>query len=192
RGKTEIDNPFGRYDDALFTSFESQNYDEFSASSVSAYANARLNEVWTSRVELGHSEDKQENFDKLFPGSSVNNTYRDSISWLNTLQLNDSQSLRLGAEYLNDKVRSSNALTEPSRKNMALFAQHSFQAQYFSTELGMRHDKNEQFGSENTFNAALTVPVNADNQLILSYAEGFRVPTFADLYWPDEGWYKGN
>jgi vitamin B12 transporter len=192
RGKTETDNPFGRYDDSLFTTVEGQTYDEFAVSNVSAYLNARISDAWTSRVEVGHSEDKQENFDKLFAGSTVNNTYRDSISWLNTLRLSDSQSLRLGAEYLNDKVRSSNDLAEPSRKNMALFAQHSFQGQYFSTELGLRHDKNEQFGSENTFNAALTVPVNADNQLILSYAEGFRVPTFADLYWPDEGWYKGN
>ncbi|TXH92465.1 MAG: TonB-dependent receptor [Pseudomonas sp.] len=192
RGSTEFDNPFGRWDNTTFTTNPAKPYDHYSVSSSSAYADARINELWSTRVELGHSEDRQENFDKLFPGSTVNNTYRDTVTWLNTLQLGNGHSLRAGAEYLNDKVRSSNDFAQNDRDNKALFAQHSFQGERFSTELGMRHDNNEQFGSENTFNAALSVPVNADNQLILSYAEGFRVPTFADLYWPLDWGYQGN
>ncbi|KRW57830.1 TonB-dependent receptor domain-containing protein [Pseudomonas sp. TTU2014-080ASC] len=192
RGKTEFDNPFGRWDNTTFTSNPSKPYDEYSVSSSSAYLDARINDLWSSRIELGHSEDKQENFDKLYAGSTVNNTYRDTVSWLNTLSLGNGHSLRAGAEYLNDKVRSSNNFAQNDRDNQALFAQHSFEGEHFSTELGMRHDDNEQFGSENTFNGALTLPVNADNQLILSYAEGFRVPTFADLYWPYDSGYQGN
>src|SRR5690606_39672799 len=34
--------------------------------------------------------------------------------------------------------------------------------------------------------------LNPANQLILSYSEGFRVPTFADLYWPLFDGYQGN
>lgn len=192
RGKSETDNPYGRWDNNLFTAFPSQPYDQFSLSSTSAYVDAQVMEAWNSRVELGHTEDKQENFDKLFPGSTRNNTFRDSINWLNTFDLEQGHSLRAGAEYLNDKVRSSNAFTEPSRKNYGLFAQHTFQGEQFSTELGVRHDKNEQYGSENTWNGALTLPMDAANDLILSYAEGFRVPTFADLYWTNDGQYKGN
>lgn len=192
RGSTEFDNPFGRWDNTTFTSNPAKPYDHYRVSSSSAYVDARINDLWSTRVELGHSEDRQENFDKLFPGSTVNNTYRDTVTWLNTLQLGSGHSLRAGAEYLNDKVRSSNDFAQNDRDNQALFAQHSFQGEQFSTELGMRHDDNEQFGSENTFNAALSVPVNADNQLTLSYAEGFRVPTFADLYWPLDFGYQGN
>jgi vitamin B12 transporter len=187
RGKTEFDNPFGRWDNTTFTSNPSKPYDEYSVSSSSAYLDARINDLWSSRIELGHSEDKQENFDKLYAGSTVNN-----VSWLNTLTLGNGHSLRAGAEYLNDKVRSSNDFAQNDRDNQALFVQHSFEGEHFSTELGMRHDDNEQFGSENTFNGALTLPVNDDNQLILSYAEGFRVPTFADLYWPYDSGYQGN
>jgi vitamin B12 transporter len=192
RGKTEFDNPFGRWDNTTFTSNPSKPYDHYSVSSTSAYLDARINDLWISRVELGHSEDKQENFDKLYAGSTVNNTYRDTVTWLNTLALGNGHSLRAGVEYLNDKVRSSNDFAQNDRDNQALFAQHSFQGENFSTELGMRHDDNEQFGSENTFNGALTLPVNDSNQLILSYAEGFRVPTFADLYWPYDSGYQGN
>src|SRR5690606_29325506 len=109
RGKTEIDNPF----------VPAEPYDEFTISSTAVYLDAQLANAWSSRLELGHSEDKQENFDKLFPGSSVNNTYRDSASWLNTLHLNDAHSLLVGLDYLNDKVGSSNEYDQTSRWNQA-------------------------------------------------------------------------
>lgn len=195
RGKTEIDNPFGRWDATAGpwgTAVPAKPYDEYSVSTSTVWLDGRINDIWRSRVELGHSEDKQENFDKLFPASTVNNTYRDSLNWLNTLALGNGHSLRLGADYLKDKVRSSNDFAVDNRDNKAVFIQHSFQGERFGTELGMRHDDNEQFGNENTFNGALSYQLDPNNQLILSYSEGFRVPTFADLYWPFDGFYEGN
>ncbi len=193
RGKTEIDNPFGHEDPpGSWVYNPAKPYDEYSLSTSTVWLDGRVNDIWRSRIELGHSEDKQENFDKLFPGSTVNNTYRDSANWLNTLTLGNGHSLRLGLDYLNDKVRSSSDFGVSSRDNKAAFVQHSFQGDRFGTELGMRHDDNEQFGNENTFNGALSYQLDGDNQLILSYSEGFRVPTFADLYWPFDGFYRGN
>lgn len=183
RGKNEIDS----------TMSVAKPYDEYSVSTTSLWLNSRINDIWRSRIELGHSEDKQENFDKLLSGSTVNNSYRDSVNWLNSLSLGNGHSLRLGADYLKDKVRSSNDFSVDSRDNKAAFIQHSFQGERFGTELGMRHDDNEQFGNENTFNGALSYFLSPGNQLILSYSEGFRVPTFADLYWPLDPWgYQGN
>lgn len=195
RGKVEIDNPFGRWDATIppfGAALPAAPYDEYSLSTSTVWLDGRITDIWNSRIELGHSEDKQENFDKLFPGSTVNNTYRDSVNWLNTLQLGGGHSLRLGLDYLNDKVRSSNDFAVSNRDNKAAFIQHTFQGERFGTELGMRHDDNQQFGTENTFNGALSYHLNADNQLILSYSEGFRVPTFADLYWPWDAGYQGN
>lgn len=192
RGKTEIDNPFGRWDSTNFQTYPAAPYDEYSISTSTVWLDSRINDIWRSRIELGHSEDKQQNFDKLFPGSTVTNSYRDSANWLNTLTLGHGHSLRLGADYLKDKVRSSNDFGVDNRDNKAVFVQHSFQGERFGTELGMRHDDNEQFGNENTFNGALSYSLNPDNQLILSYSEGFRVPTFADLYWPLDAGYQGN
>lgn len=192
RGKTEIDNPFGAWDSTASDYVGAKPYDEFSLSTSTLWLEGQFNELWNSRIELGHSEDKQENLDKLFPGSSVNNSYRDSVNWLNTLSLGGGHSVLLGLDYLNDKVRSSNDFSVRNRDNKAGFAQYGFQGELLGAELGMRHDDNQQFGSENTFNGALSYQFNEDNQLILSYAEGFRVPTFADLYWPFDGWYQGN
>lgn len=183
RGKTEFDNPFGP---------ASKPYDEFSLSTTTFWLDSHLHEIWNSRVELGHSEDKLENLNKLSPNRTVTNSYRDSVNWLNTLDLGSGHGLLLGLDYLNDKVRSTNAFTVKSRYNKAGFVQYSYKDEQVGAELGMRHDDNQQFGSKNIFNGALSYQLNADNQLILSYAEGFRVPTFADLYWPLSGGYQGN
>ncbi|SEM95871.1 vitamin B12 transporter [Pseudomonas sp. ok272] len=188
RGKSEFDNGFGRSVEVTpgnYISVGQQPYDDFAVSSFSSYVDARLNDAWKSRIELGHSENRQKTLDKLSDERSVFNTYRDSVNWQNDVTLNDQNSLILGGDWYEDQVNSTTAFDEDSRWNRAAFIQHRFEAQHFSTELGLRHDDNQQFGSQNTWSGTLTVPVNVDNDLLLTYSEGFRAPTFNDLYYPD-------
>ncbi len=187
RGKTEYDNPFGRFDMNTFTSFAAQPYDEYAVSSTSVFAELQANEQLTSRLELGHSEDKGSSYDKLFAGRDDFDTYRDSAAWLNTFSLNTQHTVLAGVDYTKDKLHSTEDYEKDSRWNQAVFIQHSYKGEVFGTELGLRHDKNQQFGSENTWNAALSLPVGQSNEFVLSYAEGFRAPTFNDLYYPMYG-----
>ncbi len=187
RGKTEYDNPFGRFDMNTFTSFAAQPYDEYAVSSTSVFAELQANEQLTSRLELGHSEDKGSSYDKLFSGRDDFDTYRDSAAWLNTFAINTQHTVLAGVDYTKDKLHSTENFEKDSRWNQAVFIQHSYKGEVFGTELGLRHDKNQQFGSENTWNAALSLPVGQSNEFVLSYAEGFRAPTFNDLYYPMYG-----
>lgn len=187
RGKTEYDNPFGRFDMNTFTSFAAQPYDEYAVSSTSVFAELQANEQLTSRLELGHSEDKASSYDKLFAGRDDFDTYRDSAAWLNTFAINTQHTVLAGVDYTKDKLHSTENFEKDSRWNQAVFIQHSYKGEVFGTELGLRHDKNQQFGSENTWNAALSLPVGQSNEFVLSYAEGFRAPTFNDLYYPMYG-----
>ncbi len=157
--------------------------DEFELSSASTFVEAQLNPLWTSRFELGHTEDRRTTEDPY--GGSTFNTYRDQANWINTLELNSAQTLVLGADWYQDRLNSSNEFNRNSRINRAAFAQHRFTGEQFSTELGVRHDRNQQFGSENTWNAAGTWHLDGQNDLILSYSQAFRAPTFNDLYYPD-------
>ena len=192
RGKVEYDNPFGRMDEA-YNKFPAQQYDKYAVSSTALFAELQATEQWTSRLELGHSEDKGSSYDKLFAGRDDFNTYRDSASWLNTVAVNEQHTLLTGVDYHKDKLRSSNAYNEDSRWNKAVFIQHSYKGDLFGTELGLRHDKNQQFGSENTWNAAISVPAGQANEFVVSYAEGFRTPTFNNLYWTlDSTGFQGN
>lgn len=185
RGKSEYDNSFGRYDFATGQSVGQKPYTDYTVSSASAYIDAQLNEAWQTRVELGHSENRDTKRDKLSPDFSVFNTYRDSINWQNDLTLDQQNSLILGGDWYEDRFHGSTTFSENSRWNRAAFIQHRFKGEWFSTELGLRHDDNQQFGAQNSWSGTLTLPVNSDNDVLLSYSEGFRAPTFNDLYYPD-------
>ncbi|MGU3346318.1 TonB-dependent receptor domain-containing protein [Pseudomonas monsensis] len=185
RGKSEFDNPFGRFDTSTFASVQQQPYSDFNVSSVSSYVDARVNDAWKTRVEFGHTENREKTLDKLSDERTVFNTYRDSVNWQNDLTLDARNSLILGGDWYEDRINSSTAFDENSRWNRAAFIQHRYQADSFSTELGLRHDDNQQFGGQNTWSGTFTLPLNPDNDLLLSYSEGFRAPTFNDLYYPD-------
>ena len=185
RGKSEYDNSFGRYDMASGQSVGQKPYTDYAVSSASGYVDAKLSESWQSRWELGHSENRDTKRDTLSDDFSVFNTYRDSANWQNDLRLNDQNSLILGADWYEDRFHGSTPFTEDSRWNRAAFVQHRFHSEWFSTELGLRRDQNQQFGGQNSWSGTLSVPINPDNDLLLSYSEGFRAPTFNDLYYPD-------
>lgn len=180
RGENEFDDLFST----------SRPTTDFQLSTLAGFVDAELSSVWRSRLEVGHSEDKRDTGndapqapDYLFYSYS---TYRDSASWVNTLQVDPAHQLLLGADWHEDRLNSSSEFAQDSRWNQAAFIQHRYTGSAFSTELGLRHDKNEQYGSENTLNAAITVPLDNRNDVILSYSEGFRAPTFNELYDP---WY---
>ncbi len=175
RGKNE-------YDDAY--EFEPGTpQDEFRVSSYSGYLDGRLTDIWNSRLELGRSFDRNRAV-----GSNYNDglleTTRHSAAWINRVQLSERQQLGLGSDWYEDRLDATTTYQEDSRDNLAFFAQHSFQGEHFGTELGLRHDDNQQFGSHHSWNAAFSLPVGQSQRWILSYGEGFRAPTFTDLYAP--------
>ena len=192
RGKSEYDNSFGRYAATTGQTVGQKPYTDYAVSSASGYVDASLSERWQSRLELGHSENRDTKRDTLSDDFSVFNTYRDSINWQNDLTLNEQNSLILGGDWYEDRLHGSTTFTENSRWNRAAFVQHRFHGEGFSTELGLRRDQNQQFGGQNSWSGTLTLPINSDNDLLLSYSEGFRAPTFNDLYYPDEYGFKNS
>ena len=184
RGRSEYDNPFGRFDPVSFESFGQKPYTDFTVSSLGTYIDAQLSDLWHSRVEIGHSENRDRKRDRLSDDGSVFNTYRDQITWQNDLALDARNNLSLGADWYQDRVHGSTDFAEDSRYNRAAFLQHRYSGESFSTELGVRRDQNQQFGGQTTWSASLTLPLNTDNDVLLSYSEGVRAPTFNDLYYP--------
>ncbi len=185
RGRSEYDNPFGRFDPVTFESFGQKPYTDFSVSSLGSYFDAQLNDTWHSRLELAHSENRDDKRDKLSDERSVFNTYRDQVTWQNDLALAEQHNVLVGGDWYEDRVHASTDFTEDSRWNRAAFIQHRYSGERFSTELGVRRDQNQQFGGQTTWSGSLTLPLDARNDVLLSYSEGFRAPTFNDLYYPD-------
>lgn len=157
--------------------------DEFRVSSYSGYLDGQLSDAWNSRLELGRSFDRNRAVDSAYNDSLLETT-RHSAAWVNRFSLTEQQQLALGTDWYEDRLDTTTAYQEDSRDNLAFFAQHSYQGDDFGTELGLRHDDNQQFGSHNSWNAAFSLPVGQSQRWILSYGEGFRAPTFTDLYAP--------
>ena len=58
--------------------------------------------------------------------------------------------------------------------------------------LGARVDNYSNFGTEINPSFTFLYKLSENNKLHGLLARSFRAPTFNDLYWPDEGWAKGN
>lgn len=58
--------------------------------------------------------------------------------------------------------------------------------------LGARVDDYSNFGTETCPSGGLRWTLNDNLGFRASMAKSFRAPTFNDLYWPDDGWTKGN
>lgn len=186
RGKSELDGDSGAFPD--------QPRDRFALSSTSAFLQVDPSPLWSSRLEAGHSEDKSrvDTVYNYFTTFEEYASYRDSLLWQNTLHLDAANQLLLGAEWTEERLRANVPLEERERRNQAWFFQHRYRAAPFGTELGLRHDQDRQFGNEDSLNAALDIDLPAQTQLVLSYAEGFRTPTFLELYVPKEFFPSGN
>ncbi|HAJ56242.1 MAG TPA: hypothetical protein DCL35_00550 [Candidatus Omnitrophica bacterium] len=60
------------------------------------------------------------------------------------------------------------------------------------TSLGIRLDHYSNFGYQTSPSASALYNINEKNKLHGLISRSFRAPTFNDLYWPDEGWVRGN
>ncbi|MEE4465770.1 TonB-dependent receptor, partial [Azotobacter chroococcum] len=126
-------------------------YERFAVSSLAAHLEARPTDAWTSRVEAGHSENKSENRDDRNAANNYSfNTYRDSLTWFNTLRLDERRQLLLGAEWYEERLNSDTDYAESRRWNRAAFVRHSYRGEGFGAEVGLRHDDNQRFGSEDS------------------------------------------
>jgi len=185
QGRNEYDNPLGRFDPASSATVGQQPYNNFALSSLGAFVDAHMTKHWQTRVELGHSENRERSLDRLSDEQFTFNTYRDTLGWQNTVMLDERNSLLAGIDAQQERVNSTVAFAEDSRWNRAGLVQHRYHGEVFTTQVGLRRDDNQQFGGQTTWSAALTWFANPDNDAVLSYSEGFRAPTFNDLYYPN-------
>ena len=172
------------YDDA-YEQAPADPSDQFRVSSASSFLEGQINDLWNSRLELGQSHDRNKAVGAAMPwNNGINATTRHSASWLNRLSLDPANELTLGGDWYEDKLDSSTDYAEDSRSNNAGLFQYRFNGERVFSEIGMRRDDNQRYGNENSWNGALGLPLESDQLWLLSYSEGFRAPTFTDLYYP--------
>ena len=159
-----------------------------------------VNDVWNSQLTISRSYDKQHNrlynppaqgFFFVDPKSHFN-TKTDFVNWQNDIVIRDSDLFTLGIDYKKDKVDSSTDFAEDSRWNKAFYSQYLYYGDVFDTQISWRHDDNEAFGSHNTWSFGSGFDLDENVRITGSYGTAFKAPTFNDLYWPADAFFKGN
>ncbi len=158
----------------------------------------QLDDAFSLKAQIARSVDITENGDDVASASEVSGTdsyfktTKDTYLLQASYEFSDEIQAIIGAEYYNDKVKSSSDFLATSRENMAWFSQLVFARGKFDTQLGFRNDDNEAFGSHNTQSMAVGYQVSDNSKLIASWGTAFRAPTFNDLYWPEDPFGIGN
>jgi vitamin B12 transporter len=139
---------------------------------------------WASRVSVGHGRDKLR---LLGPFPALFETRQDQVSWINDFRT-ASGSLLAGVEMLRQKVLPETLETgappysRSERDTRSIFAavNETLQGQRF--EASIRRDDDEQFGTRDTGSVSAGSQLARDLALVITVANGFRAPTFNDLY----------
>jgi vitamin B12 transporter len=139
-----------------------------------------LSNHWSHSLTLGHNS---EDLNTPLFGSRFGSA-RNSLDWVNTLALDDHNTLNVGLNWSRETGESSGSFTDRSRRNAAAFAvwRGHFDVQTF--ELSLRRDDNSQFHGTTTGNAAWGWQINDALRVRASWGQGFRAPNFNELYYP--------
>jgi vitamin B12 transporter len=111
-------------------------------------------------------------------------TRRETLSWLNDLELTTTQNLLLGVDYEQDTIASDTDFPVKSRHDSGTFGSYRLTAGRMDLEVSLRHDHNQQFGAHLTGAAAAAWRFSDELRLTASWGTAFKAPTFNDLYFP--------
>jgi len=141
---------------------------------------------WNITLRGGRSDDDSDIF---FNGLYLSrfNTQRDTLSWQNDIAMNVDHLLTAGLDYQQDHVQSSQAYTQTSRSNRAVFGQYQGSFGAHSLQAGVRRDNNQQFGGHTTGGLSYGYALTDTIRLTASYGTAFKAPTFNQLYFPGFG-----
>ncbi|BBL35293.1 vitamin B12 transporter BtuB [Nitrosomonas stercoris] len=143
-------------------------------------------EPWRITLTAGRSREDSDNFlNKIF--ATRYHARRDTLSWQNDITITPNQLLTIGTDYLYDHINSSEKFAKTSRYNWGVFAQHQLSLAAHKLQLSIRHDDNQQFGSQVTGGASWGYSLTDQVQLTAGFGSAFKAPTFNELYFPGFG-----
>jgi vitamin B12 transporter len=148
-------------------------------------------------ISLGQNQDRADNYlngaDKTldFVNYGVDKarvgylySKRNQASWQNDFTLAPGQTLSVGVDYQQEKLKSDTDYLEDTRENTGVFALYQGIFGANEIQLSARHDHNNQFGNHTTGQAAYGFRFDNGMKVTASYGTAFHAPTFNDEYYP--------
>jgi len=193
QGRTHFD---GCADDFV-TPRDGMNDQKISGAGVSS--SSQFLPWWAGKLSLGHGRDEIATTG-AFP--SRFETRQDQAAWVNEFATGQGI-VRAGLEWLRQRVLPERRYDETSGQEVALFTRNRREIR--STFLGLaetwraqrleasaRRDDDDQFGKRSTGSVSYGFAWPSVGTLSGTYGQGFRAPTFYDLYGPSDSFYQPN
>ena len=173
---------------------KSRNYFDRGGPTVDAYNNDktraygvflrnRLNDVWTSELRWGSSEDESESF---APDRSLFATIQTQWIWQNDFRLPVGK-LLVAIENKVQQVDSTTAYSVMKRDVNSLVLGYQGNVGAHSWQTALRRDDNSQFGAETTGSLGYGYHITDAWQARAALGTAFKAPTFNQLYFPNFG-----
>ena len=142
---------------------------------------------WDHQVSASSSRDQNFTFGNGVARSAAEifETRRDQYKFITRNTISNSLSVAGGFEWFTDNVEKSTSgytLTERTTKSAHVNA--SYIGDKFLAEFAVRYDDVEAVADDTTINLGLGYRFSVQHQLSINYGEGFKAPTFNDLYFP--------
>ncbi|VUD47154.1 Vitamin B12 transporter BtuB [Thalassocella blandensis] len=153
-----------------------------------------FNARYSSNVSYNYSSDESQEKDRQIESAFLGKfaTARHNLFWQNELVISENAELLFGLDLTDESVETTSELSDTERDIRAPFAQLSSTFGMWTFDVGFRSDDYGDFGKNDSESLAVGVNITSELKLFASYAEGFKVPTFNDLGWPDDGFSVGN
>jgi vitamin B12 transporter len=162
------------------------NKREFVSQVVGLSGSWDIFEQWRTSLKVGQTQDDQTNFSNT-QFSSLFNTARWNVSWLNQLTFNKNHNATLGIDYRLDQLQSDTVFTKNSRYDYGLFGElHNkvYENQFLNSSI--RWDNNQTFGNVVTGNIGWRSNWHKAINTFANFGNAFKAPTFNDLYYPGQ------
>lgn len=156
--------------------------DEFENRVASARFEQQLTDRWSHSFTLGQALDRYTSHSPFIP--STISTLRNSYAWQHDLLVGGGL-LTLGLDHWIDRITKDDSGTIHERVyNSALYLQHQFDALGSQWIIGARHDRQSEFGHENTWNLSWGHDLTERLRVRAAYGTAYKAPSANDLFWP--------
>lgn len=149
---------------------------------ISLTSRNRINAVWHSRLRYQYSLSGM-TF-RSWGGENQIKNYQNQLSWENTLQLSQHQSLLLAYEHLDQRATEPYGYTRNTRQNNAVTGIYIADLERHHLQASLRHDHNSQHRGHTSWGLAYGYDLTSAWRARAAMNTGYQVPSFMHLYSP--------
>lgn len=143
---------------------------------------------WFSQVVVDHARLDSKGLSYDLTSNEVYQTKRSAANALLGYRFSEYWQGVVGIDYQQDDIGgSTNDYLESKRDNKAVYIGASGNYDMHLLELSLRHDDNQRYGDNTTYNLAWEWQVHPILALSAQHGTAFRAPSFNDLYFPGSG-----